>query len=123
MASQSRRASKEYVRERSNILVSAFAKLMDYWRHGTTEGASDEKLWNHKAKGIGATECVINRDSKDRRDVMWDDMQCERVCAEVLKSATKTNEAIDNIAGMKTEDKEQVKPHSHHNAEEVRPEL
>ena len=96
---------------------------MDYWRHGTTEGASEQKLWNHKAKGIGAADCVINKDSGHRQNVMWNDIGCESVCAEVLKSSTKTNEAIDNIAGMKPEDKDHGKRHSHHNEEAVRPEL
>ena len=118
MASQSRKASKQYVRERSNILVSAFAKLMDYWRHGAVGGATEQLLWNNKAEQVNVTECVIHRE-EDRADLMWNDSKCEAVCAQLLKSATKTNEAIDNIAGMDEQDRDSVKAHSHQNAGEL----
>ena len=95
---------------------------MDYWRHGTTDGASEQKLWNKKAKNVNATECMVNSET-ERTELMWNDKKCESVCAELLKSTTKTNEAVDNIAGMNEEDKESVKPHSHDTVEDVRPEL
>ena len=48
-----RKASKKYIRERSNFLASLFAKLMDLFRHWNVNEAPVTKLWNKKAHKIG----------------------------------------------------------------------
>lgn len=102
-----RKANKAYIRERSNILVSSFAKIMDFYRHWKIDGASLNQLWNKKAKKIGASKCIINGD-KNEDNILWNDNECENVCIEILKSSTKTNEWVDGVTGAKLNDNNKV---------------
>ena len=95
----SRKAIKKYVREKSGILSSVYAKFMDYWRHGKVEGVKDVDLWNKKAKKIGANECVIDNEEKSKH-ILWSDFKCESVCHQILKSSLKTNKFVDHMTGI-----------------------
>lgn len=99
-----RKANKQYIRERSNLLVSSFAKIMDYWRHYDVNGASDISLWNRKAQQIGNKQCVIH-DANEQSNLLWNDEKCANVCMNVLKSSTKTNEWVDEVNGINTDSK------------------
>ena len=107
LAYLARKANKEYIRERSNILVSAFAKIMDFWRTGRVNGITAITLWNKKAKKINANECIISGNEESK---LWNQEKCQNVCHEMLKSSTRTNKFVDGLAGIKQETDEKSEP-------------
>eukprot|EP00483_Globobulimina_turgida_P009836 UN09855 len=105
-----RQANKKYTRERSNILVSCFAKIMDFWRHRRIDGATHTYLWNRKAKKINAKQCIIDENENNKRHVLWNDSKCQNVCAQMLKSSTRTNKVVDELfGGIKSENNQAKK--------------
>ena len=62
-----------------------------------------QSLWNRKAMKVNATECVIHTE-EEQADLLWNDQKCQRVCEEILKSSTKTNQFVDDITRANPED-------------------
>ena len=100
MAFSARKANKQYVRERSNIIVSLFAKGMDLWRHWTLDGLTEIRIWNKKARHIREEKCIISNENDEvRKQLLWNDKVCSNVCGAILKSSTKTNKIVDDMTG------------------------
>eukprot|EP01084_Bolivina_argentea_P084737 153205_1 len=108
-AYSARQADKKYTRERSNLLVSLSAKLLDLWRHKRFDGATDTYLWNKKAKKLNVKECVIDIYEKNKKEVIWNNNKCSNVCVAMLKSSTKTNKQVDELFASKNNDQKDAK--------------
>ena len=94
----SRKTIKKYIRERTSVWASGYAKMMDFVRHWSTDGASDIALWNKKAKKLNLSRCVIRSEDDERpHSILWNDAKCKRVCELILKSSIKTNELVDAV--------------------------